>query len=224
MAAAPFGVILPSRPVLTEPFAVSPTQYAFTIPSSPAFTHIVVFLLPGFTLPDGTVAGVYIQLPGPAQSFSLLGAIANDKPSAIFRINSTSAANDADGVPEEIMADDVISTSRSEAYVIANLTIGISIEVAANISEQLKTLKASQSGSSTSLVPLKKHSNSVPSNLSTKILAQRIIKNAFNFLASFAGPTDNGAEVVSLKSFQDWWNKFERRIENDPEFLERDDV
>jgi protein Hikeshi len=55
----------------------------------------------------------------------------------------------------------------------------------------------------------------------TKLLAQRIIKNAFNFLASFAGGS-GGQEVVPLKSFQDWWTKFERRVENDPGFLERD--
>jgi hypothetical protein len=58
---------------------------------------------------------------------------------------------------------------------------------------------------------------------STKLLAQRIIKDAFNFLASFAGGR-SGQEVVPLKSFQDWWTKFERRIENDPGFLERDEA
>jgi len=55
----------------------------------------------------------------------------------------------------------------------------------------------------------------------TKILAQRIIKNAFNFLASFAGGA-GGSEMVPLKAFQEWWAKFERRVENDPGFLERD--
>ena len=57
----------------------------------------------------------------------------------------------------------------------------------------------------------------------TRLLAQRIIKNAFNFLAGFAGNTANGVEVVPLKSFQDWWTKFERRVQNDPGFLERDE-
>ena len=224
MATAPFGVILPSRPVLTEPLIVSPTQYAFTIPVHPLFSHIVVFLLPGFTLPDDTVAGVYIQLPGSAQAFSLLGAIANDKQSAIFRILSNSAANGAADVPEDVMIDDSATTPLSGASEISNVTIGISIEPAANLIGQLGTLKASQPRSSTSLVPSTKPSQPVPSNVSTKMLAQRIIKNAFNFLASFAGSTDiGGPEVVPLKSFQDWWTKFERRIENDPGFLEKED-
>jgi hypothetical protein len=30
--------------------------------------------------------------------------------------------------------------------------------------------------------------------------------------------------VVPLRSFQDWWTKFERKIENDPGFLERDEI
>lgn len=55
----------------------------------------------------------------------------------------------------------------------------------------------------------------------TKVLAQRIIKNAFNFLASFAGGA-GGSEMVPLKAFREWWVKFERRVENDPGFLERD--
>jgi len=53
-------------------------------------------------------------------------------------------------------------------------------------------------------------------------LAQRIIRNAFNFLASFSG-TAGTVEVVPLKAFEDWWRKFESRIRSDPGFLERED-
>jgi hypothetical protein len=61
--------------------------------------------------------------------------------------------------------------------------------------------------------------------ITTKVLAQRIIGSAFNFLASFAesDPSNKGHDVVPLKSFRDWWTKFERRIDMDPEFLERAD-
>ena len=30
-------------------------------------------------------------------------------------------------------------------------------------------------------------------------------------------------DVVPLRSFQDWWLKFEKKLEFDPAFLERDD-
>ena len=56
----------------------------------------------------------------------------------------------------------------------------------------------------------------------TIVLAQRIIKNAFNFLASFSGNVAGGIEVVPLKSFEDWWKKFEGKVKHDPGFLERD--
>ena len=44
-------------------------------------------------------------------------------------------------------------------------------------------------------------------------------------LASFAesDPNRKGEDVVPLKSFRDWWTKFERRIDMDPSFLERED-
>jgi hypothetical protein len=58
----------------------------------------------------------------------------------------------------------------------------------------------------------------------TKVLAQRIIANAFNFLASFSSGGPTGRETVPLKSFQEWWKKFEGKIERDPSFLERGDV
>jgi len=32
-----------------------------------------------------------------------------------------------------------------------------------------------------------------------------------------------GDEKVPLKSFEEWWKKFERRVEADPGFLERED-
>ena len=220
----PFAIILPSRPVLTEPLIVSQTQYAFTFPSAPSFSHIVAFLLPGFALPEGTLAGVYIQFPESAPTFTLLGALGSNKQSAIFRVNGSRTSQGApaeEGVSGEAMMDrdsTLTSAGGTGNNPGAAVTVGISIEPAASLAEQLETLRASSSNSLVSA----RSSQPRSSPSSTKILAQRIIKNAFNFLASFAGPA-GGQEVVPLKSFQDWWTKFERRIEIDPEFLERDD-
>ncbi|KAK5085542.1 hypothetical protein LTS08_002993 [Lithohypha guttulata] len=139
-------------------------------------------------LPDGAAAGVYLQLPGEPQ-FKFLGGLANEKQSAIFKVNLPSAANDG----------------------IVNL--GIAIEPIANIEQQMVLLKQEQQANSVALVK---------AGPSTKMLAQNIIKHAYNFISSFSGNI-NGQEVVPLKSFQDWWTKFERRIENDPSFLEKKD-
>lgn len=196
-----FAVVLPGRPCLTNMVTVSDTQSAFSFPSTPHFSHIVIFMLPGTALPTGTAAAVYMQLPREPQ-FKLLGAVGNEKQSAIFKVNwGTSETGQAmtDGMNGDTPAGDV--------------QLGISIEPAANIQAQLANLQ-SDAPTSTALVTRPP---------ATKVLAQRIIKNAFNFLSGFSGSA-GGQEVVPLRSFQDWWKKFERRIENDPGFLERDDA
>ena len=218
----PFGLLLPSRPVLVNPAVISPSQYAFTLPSMPTFSHIVVFLLPGTTLPEGTLAGVYVLLPG-TPAFKFLGAIGTEKQSAIFRVSgggSGGSGGDAARVDDMMDAEET-STANNGTAVHGDVTVGISIEPTSTIALQLESLKATESSSSTALVPVRDHLQTGP--VSTKVLAQRIIKNAFNFLASFAGTTGTGGqEVIPLKSFQDWWSKFERRIENDPGWLERE--
>ncbi|KAI9842119.1 MAG: hypothetical protein M1837_007480 [Sclerophora amabilis] len=163
------------------------------------------------------------------------------------------------------------------------ITLGISIEPATSIASQLATLRSTPSStaaapggatttpSTTSSAPWGEISlpkpPSPPSFLissqhqqplarkppPTKILAQRIIKNAFTFLASFVSNNNNntnapagtagtaagtggaataasaaaaahgGEEVVPLRAFRDWWVKFEKKVDLDPGFLERED-
>ncbi|KAF2143720.1 uncharacterized protein K452DRAFT_325657 [Aplosporella prunicola CBS 121167] len=198
-----FGVIVSGRPVLTEAQQITPTQFAFQLPSAPSFNHLVVFLLPGTALPPDTAAAVYVQLP-PATDFKFLGAIANEKQSAIFKvdgIDAVSALNGGAGVP---------------------VTLGISVEPVAQIQQAMAAKQQQQAAAGVTGTELVRAGG--PKNpATTKVLAQRIIANAFNFLASFAGNTANGIEVVPLKSFQDWWTKFEKKIEMDPGFLERGD-
>ncbi|KAL8947846.1 MAG: hypothetical protein Q9222_005917 [Ikaeria aurantiellina] len=223
----PFGIILPSRPVITNPVAVSPTQFAFTLPSSPSFSHVVIFLVPGNALPAATLAAVYIQFPGPNPEFKLLGAIGNDKQTAIFKVNNgnQTAATKGEDDDEDEMTDtsDAVPTSINGAATadVQQITIGISIEPAATVEAQLASLKTNTS--SALVVANKSQQLRHPTPVTTKVLAQRIIKNAFNFLASFAGQTTvGGEEMVPLRSFRGWWEKFERRVEVDPGFLERD--
>lgn len=65
------------------------------------------------------------------------------------------------------------------------------------------------------------------------IIAQRIAKNLFNFLSSFAvknlppgvmslGGLRADVTYVPLKAFEDWWSKFNHKVESDPGFLERE--
>ncbi|KAF1993013.1 hypothetical protein P154DRAFT_106757 [Amniculicola lignicola CBS 123094] len=219
-----FGLIISSRPVLTEPTTLSPTQLAFTIPTSPPFSHIVVFLLPGTVLPDGTAAAVYAQLAGSTE-FKLLGAIANEKPSAIFKINKAAGGPAGGGVGEED-EDAMVDEDEVRGHVAAaaeTMTVGISLEPAAQVLANLAQLKTSApntsanpaASSTLATLPVIKHGESVAD---TKMLAQRIIKNCYDFLTSWGT-----GDTVPLKAFEAWWKKFEGKMERDPGFLERGD-
>ncbi|KAF1821822.1 DUF775-domain-containing protein [Dissoconium aciculare CBS 342.82] len=212
-----FGLIISGRPVDATPQAVTEAQFAFKVPPSPTFNHIVVFLLPGTQLPPGTAATVYVQIP-PSQEFKLLGAIGPGKESAIFKVSGLkSGAADPDG---DVMVDDISSSSsmtNPSSSAAGDIVVGVSIEPVANVEAQLATLKATQTNPpSSALVRTNPPSSVNDARVTTKVLAQRIIGNAFNFLASF------GSDTVPLKAFQDWWTKFEKKVELDPSFLERE--
>lgn len=212
-----FGVIVSGRPVLADAQAISETQFAFQIPSVPSFSHIVVFLLPGITLPDGTAAAVYAQLPNTTE-FKLLGAIANEKPSAIFKINNKAGGPAGGGLGDDNAMTDEGSAAPLNGAVPA-LALGISVEPAAQVAANLEQKKAQDAAAATA--PPSGNSELVlrgQNTINTKVLAQRIIKNCYDFLTSWGT-----GDQVPLKAFQAWWTKFESKIEHDPGFLERSD-
>lgn len=202
----------------------------------------MVFLLPETLLPPDTAASVYIQL-SPSQPFILLGAIGNEKPSAIFRVKGLSTAGSA-GDGGQVDLDDMTdesgvgvgigagstSAGGSSSSEVTTITLGISIEplssVLASLSSLPSTIQFAQTPRSATPAPgqLILANSKPPTVLS---LAGRIIKNAFNYLGSFAVKADvpgqGVMDVVPLKAFQDWWVKFEKKVEFDPGVLERED-
>ncbi|KAF1955739.1 DUF775-domain-containing protein [Byssothecium circinans] len=213
-----FGVIVSGRPILTDAQAISETQFAFQIPSVPFFSHIVVFLLPGVTLPDGTAAAVYAQLPNTTE-FKLLGAIANEKPSAIFKVNNKAAGPAGGGLgDDDAMVDDASAAPVNGA--VPPLALGISVEPAVQVAANLEQKKAQEAAAGVGAAPSSggKIVLRGQNTITTKVLAQRIIKNCYDFLSSWGT-----GDMVPMKAFQAWWTKFENKIENDPAFLERSD-
>ncbi|KAF2149015.1 hypothetical protein K461DRAFT_297487 [Myriangium duriaei CBS 260.36] len=198
-----FALLLPSRP-LQSANPVSQTQYTFTVPSSPPFSHLAIFLLPDASLPPDVGATVWIQLPS-SPDFRLLGALGPNKPSAIYRLRSP-------GLPQTDGEGDVMLDAPSDTTQQGDITIGVQIEPAARVEEQLAALRDQRTSAANSGALVK--AGAAP--VETKVLAQRIIGNAFNFLSSF------GSDMIPLKAFQDWWKKFEGKIERDPGFLERE--
>ncbi|KAI7700593.1 hypothetical protein KC353_g15797 [Hortaea werneckii] len=110
-----------------------------------------------------------------------------------------------------------LSASGAAPQAAGEIVVGLSIEPAAQVEQQLIALKSNQQPPTQQPGSLVRFNSSSGGRATTKVMAQRIIGNAFNFLASF------GSETVPLKAFQDWWTKFEKKVELDPSFLEREE-
>lgn len=243
MAAPPFVLVAPPRPAYTNPTTVSPTQFAFSVPADPYLSSITLCLTPGTTLPQDTLAGIYIHFPWAfvGTGFQLLGALSDESPSATFALpeatgNARSVNGASGGADKDAMTDAGLPSAIGEAATTTTtttITIGISLESATSLLPQLTNLPSQQLTSTSSMAlvrPSPNTSNSNPKSNSTsgsrnpeatKVLAQRIIGNAFNFLARFSGTVDGGGgggggkggeEVVPLKRFRDWWAKFEKKV------------
>lgn len=186
-----FGILPAGQQLITDPTSSpSATSFLYALPTAKPFSHIVVFLLPGITIPDDSAAAIYLATDNgnPSPNFRFLGAIGPGKESAVFSVSAGASGQQP-------------------------LIVGISVEPAAEVAPKLQEAsnnKAAAKSSSSAQQP------------STVVLAQRIIQNAFNFLASFSGQAGpGGVEVVPLKAFEEWWRKFESRVRADPSFLEK---
>lgn len=129
--------------------------------------------------------------------------LSNAKPSAIFSLKGkTQATSLTDPNP--------------------TITLGISIEPLDSIESQVQSLQTPSTSMALTrpLPPI-------------TLVAQRIAKNLFNFLSSFAtqnlppgvmtlGGLRADTTYVPLKVFEDWWTKFNHKVESDPGFLERE--
>lgn len=241
-----FALLVPPYPLLTPeslppdqrshplPYSfqtLSPTQIIYAFPASPNINSLGVLLLPGNHLPPDAAAGIYIHLPSAAEGdFRFFGAIgqgltggsSSGEASVVFQIPAEGAMvrSTTDGVTEVNM--DASQGDNPQSMI----TVGISIEPVVQINAQLASLPSGGalgfSSAYNNVTSPRQQPAAVTASpqgqITTKILAQRIIKNAFNFLASFEG----GDGMVPLKSFEAWWKKFERRVEMDAGFLERD--
>jgi len=114
----------------------------------------------------------------------------------------------------DVMVDET-GAGTTAAQTGPEIVIGISLEPASSVEAQLANLKGPAANAPSNAL-VKAGGAQTGSPVSTKVLAQRIIGNAFNFLASF------GSDTVPLKAFQDWWTKFEKKVDLDPSFLERE--
>ena len=107
-----------------------------------------------------------------------------------------------------------MTDENSEAPI--EISLGISLEPAAEVEAQLNLLRANTSSSTAVAIGGSAQPAPMDPN-STAALAGKIMQHAFNFLSGFA--TNDG--MISLKAFGNWWTKFQARLSADPQFLER---
>lgn len=194
-----FGLILSGQPCTTTPSQIlSQTSFLYTIPpastTTKTFTHVTIFLLPGITLPPNTGAAIYF-LPS-----SSAGAPGSDKFAGAIGPGKEST---------------LLRISSKETVI-----IGIALEPAESLLEKV----AAKEGA---LVPADSN-NTAPGaskgggGNDVLVLAEKIIGNAFNYLASYGTDSGDGrGAVVPLRAFEEWWKKFQTKARHDPDFLER---
>lgn len=203
-----------------------------------------MFLLPGVSLPPSSAAAVYLSLPQTPADFRFLGAIGPSKESAVFKISglgdnlqeteaNITVGTNVGGLAEIDMdaPEDLTTNTASTTYPAGEILIGISIEPAEVVAAQMTSLQAANDAKRSALNTTSDASSELSQALvtmqkprpNTLLLAQNIIKDAFNFLSSYSSPSTDG-EMVPLKAFEDWWRKFESKSKRDPSFLEKIDV
>ncbi|XP_077297197.1 protein OPI10 homolog isoform X2 [Arctopsyche grandis] len=191
------GAIVSGRLVQTDFSLVGESQFLTTITDVDSINHIVIFLTGAIPLPEGTVGMVYFSWPDPnaPPNWQLLGHISNSKPSAIFKISSLKKLS-------EMTSNGYVGTF-GQQKICNNAQIGISIEPEINAQLQLPT-------------------TTVTANCYVSF-SQKMLENFINFVASFAitqhemQPTP-GVSFVPLNTVQTWYQNFERRLQQNPNF------
>ncbi|XP_048005242.1 protein OPI10 homolog [Leguminivora glycinivorella] len=192
-----FGLIVSGRLVQTDFTPVSDTQFLITIPEADSINYLVVFLTGVTPLPEGACGMVYWSWPDSSAppNWQLLGHISNSKPSAIFKISNLKKLH-------ELSSDNQFGSAFGAPKICHNAQIGVAIEPEANVS-----LLAS----------------SVAQQNSYVTFAQKMLENLINFVGSFAvtqeqmSPTP-GVSYIPLSTLQTWYQNFERRLQQNPNF------
>ncbi|KAJ2361644.1 hypothetical protein H4S02_011602 [Coemansia sp. RSA 2611] len=132
----------------------------------------------------------------------MLGALSNDKPSAIFRLKATITPEEAASMPG------------------VNAELGISIEPIEAVEQQLQQMRQQPGASNNAMVVAQKQQS--PSAQGALQFAERTLQSLFDYAMSFAtrpdasmGAFGSGAavQVLPVKAFEDWYNNFLRKIQ-----------
>lgn len=191
------GIIVSGRLVQTDFQQIGETQFLITVPDADNINHIVVFLTGTIPFPDGTGGAVYFSWPDPTAppNWQFLGYISNAKPSAIFKISTLKKNHEFENSNLGIFGVGKISHVAQ---------IGVSVEPIGAIEQLAATVTEATSNSFLEFV-------------------QKMLTSFLNYVSSFTvtqaqmtpNPTEN---YVPLSTIQGWYETFERRLQQNPNF------
>ncbi|CAG2190762.1 protein Hikeshi-like [Mytilus edulis] len=191
-----FGLLIPGRLVQSEVQQINETHFVFNVEDADSINHIAIFLTGQTPFPDGYGGAVYFSFPNPTgQQWILLGVIANQKPSAIFKVTNLKSATDSTNPFGQCIP-----------HMSHMAQIGISIETLEELSQQTPSPQAAVSTAETFVE-----------------YSRKMLENFFNFATSFtqtqAQMSPNPTETyVPLSTVQTWYQNFERRLQQNTFF------
>jgi len=202
MAQSIFGLIVPGQQVITDfvPTDTTGLKFLLSIPfaavsSNPMMiADLVIFLLPGISLPNDSGAMIYWSAAPlythttTATGFELIGALTPTRPSGVFRTGWSTNESLIQLWQQQLSSGGGIS-----------ITLGISIEPIGNISN------------------LHVENNGVENRGD---IAKKIALDLFQYLQSFDGAgSKNGWMSVPTNVFERWYKRFEEKLGRDPSFF-----
>jgi hypothetical protein len=90
-----FACVVAGRPVRTDFQQIDATKFSLEVPDAASVKHVCVFLTQ--QLPSGAAVGLHASWGPDFAAWIPLGVLANDKPSAVFRVSKPADSNLAYG-------------------------------------------------------------------------------------------------------------------------------
>ncbi|KXS13922.1 DUF775-domain-containing protein [Gonapodya prolifera JEL478] len=221
MTSPVFAVLVAGKLVRTDFVQVDAVRFMMELPSAEHINHVAVFLTGAAPLPDGFGATVHLLWPLPTPTWKLLGALTNDKPSAVYKfstahppVGQTSATfagqgGRLDASMASVAANEMLDEGGPSGPSPITATIGISLEPLASITAQLSTQPPHPTPTP-------------PSQSDMASLAQRAIKKVADSLLDHVGSYVGSTSMVSFNVLREWHAKVMQRASIDPGWIMRE--
>ncbi|XP_065197823.1 protein Hikeshi-like [Sycon ciliatum] len=205
-----FGLIVPGRLVQGGPQQVSDDQFLFALEQPDGVRHIVIFMTGEVPFGDGFGGSIYLGWPescgdgggGRGVAWQYLGHIANDKPSAIFKVTPVKPS---EGISNPFGA---AFPTPATAAALATPVVQVGIVVTPLLQIQQET-------------PLPGAQVSTADTMT--VFPRKCVESCYNYMTSFAltqaeMTPQPGESFVPASALQKWFENFMRKLQLNPNF------